>query len=290
MRLDNKVALVTGGASGFGKGIAETFAREGARVAVVDINEQAARTAAASISNKAIALRCDVSRRADVDAAVKATVDAFGAIDVLVNNAGMSHVRRPMLEVEEDEFDRLMAVNVKSIFLFAHAVVPLMRDKKSGVIINIGSTAGIRPRPGLTWYNASKGAVNLLSKSMAAELAPDGIRVRHRASHGGDAALADLHGWRFTGVAGAVQGDRAARPLRHHRRCCQRRAFPCLRGGLVPDRQRAGGGRRALRVARLSQCSVKPPISCINRPPMPLPCPRRLVRYGACGDVNVRAL
>jgi 3-oxoacyl-[acyl-carrier protein] reductase len=177
MRLDNKVALVTGGASGFGKGIAETFAREGARVAVVDINEQAARTAAASISNNAIALRCDVSRRADVDAAVKATVDAFGAIDILVNNAGMSHVRRPMLEVEEDEFDRLMAVNVKSIFLFAHAVVPLMRDKKSGVIINIGSTAGIRPRPGLTWYNASKGAVNLLSKSMAAELAPDGIRV-----------------------------------------------------------------------------------------------------------------
>jgi 3-oxoacyl-[acyl-carrier protein] reductase len=112
-----------------------------------------------------------------VDAAVKATVDAFGAVDILVNNAGMSHVRRPMLEVEEDEFDRLLAVNVKSIFLFAHAVVPLMRARKSGVIINIGSTAGIRPRPGLTWYNASKGAVNLLSKSMAAELAPDGIRV-----------------------------------------------------------------------------------------------------------------
>src|SRR5215813_10341943 len=177
MRLDNKVALITGAASGFGKGIAETFAREGARVAVVDINEDAARQAAASISNKAIAVRCDVSQRADVGAAVKATVDAFGRIDILVNNAGMSHVRRPMLEVEEAEFDRLMAVNVKSIFLFAHAVVPLMRKKKSGVIINIGSTAGIRPRPGLTWYNASKGAVNLVSKSMAAELAPDGIRV-----------------------------------------------------------------------------------------------------------------
>src|SRR5262252_3074323 len=120
---------------------------------------------------------CDVSQRADVNAAVKATVDAFGGIDILVNNAGMSHVRRPMLEVEEAEFDRLMAVNVKSIFLFAHAVVPRMRKQKSGVIINIGSTAGIRPRPGLTWYNASKGAVNLVSKSMAAELAPDGIRV-----------------------------------------------------------------------------------------------------------------
>ncbi len=177
MRLDNKVALVTGGASGFGKGIAETFAREGARVAVIDINEKAARAAAASISNNAIAVRCDVSQRNDVDVAVKATVDAFGTIDILVNNAVMSHMRRPMLEVEEAEFDRLFDVNVKSIFLFAHAVVPHMRKARSGVIINIGSTAGIRPRPGLTWYNASKGAVNLLSKSMAAELAPDNIRV-----------------------------------------------------------------------------------------------------------------
>jgi 3-oxoacyl-[acyl-carrier protein] reductase len=177
MRLDNKVALVTGGASGFGKGIAETFAREGAKVAIADIDEQGARAVASAISNQAIAMRCDVSRRADVDAAVKATLDTFGRIDILVNNAGMTHVRRPMLEVEEEEFDRMMAVNVKSIFLFAHAVVPAMRQQRSGVIINIGSTAGIRPRPGLTWYNASKGAVNLLSKSMAAELAPDNIRV-----------------------------------------------------------------------------------------------------------------
>ena len=128
MRLDNKVALITGGGSGFGKGIAETFAREGARLAIIDVNEQAARAVAASISNKAIAVRCDVSRRADVDAAVKATLDAFGGIDILVNNAGTSHVRRPMLEVEEAEFDRLFAVNVKSIFLFAHALVPLMRS------------------------------------------------------------------------------------------------------------------------------------------------------------------
>jgi 3-oxoacyl-[acyl-carrier protein] reductase len=177
MRLDNKVALITGGASGFGKGIAETFAREGARIVVADIDEPGARKVAASISNTAVAVHCDVAKRVDVQAAVKATVQAFGTVDILVNNAGMSHVRRPMLEVEEAEFDRLMAVNVKSIFLFAHAVVPLMRQKKSGVIINIGSTAGIRPRPGLSWYNASKGAVNLLSKSMAVELAPDGIRV-----------------------------------------------------------------------------------------------------------------
>jgi 3-oxoacyl-[acyl-carrier protein] reductase len=177
MRLQGKVALVTGGASGFGQGIAELFAREGARVAIADLNEQAARKVAATMSNDALAVRCDVSRRGDVDAAVKATVERFQTIDILINNAGTTHVRRPMLEVDEAEFDRVMAVNVKSIFLFAHAVVPLMREKKSGVIINIGSTAGIRPRPGLTWYNASKGAVNLLSKSMAAELAPDGIRV-----------------------------------------------------------------------------------------------------------------
>jgi 3-oxoacyl-[acyl-carrier protein] reductase len=131
----------------------------------------------AAISNRALALRCDVSRRADVDAAVAATLGAFGRIDILVNNAGTTHVRRPLLEVGEEEFDRIMAVNVKSIFLFAHAVVPQMRKQKSGVIINIGSTAGIRPRPGLTWYNASKGAVNLLSKSMAVEFAPDNIRV-----------------------------------------------------------------------------------------------------------------
>lgn len=177
MRLDNKVALITGGASGFGKAIAETFGREGARIAIADIQEEPARAVAAAIGNSAIAVRCDVSKRADVDAAVKAALAAFGGIDILVNNAGMSHKRRPMLEVDEAEFDRLMAVNVKSIFLFAHAVVPLMRRKKSGVIINIGSTAGIRPRPGLTWYNASKAAVNLVSKSMAVELAPDGIRV-----------------------------------------------------------------------------------------------------------------
>jgi 3-oxoacyl-[acyl-carrier protein] reductase len=177
MRLHGKVALVTGGGSGFGQGIAELFAREGARVAIADINEHAARKVAASISNDALAVRCDVSKRDDVNAAVKAAVERFRTVDILINNAGTSHVRRPMLEVDEAEFDRVMAVNVKSIFLFAHAVIPLMREKKSGVIINIGSTAGIRPRPGLAWYNASKGAVNLLSKSMAAELAPDGIRV-----------------------------------------------------------------------------------------------------------------
>ena len=129
MRLHGKVALVTGGGSGFGQGIAELFAREGARVAIADINDQAARKVAASISNDALAVRCDVSKRDDVHAAVNATVERFRTVDILINNAGTSHVRRPMLEVDEAEFDRVMAVNVKSIFLFAHAVIPLMREK-----------------------------------------------------------------------------------------------------------------------------------------------------------------
>jgi len=189
MRLKDKVAVVTGAGSGFGKGIAETFAREGARVAVVDINEAAAREVAGAIGQRAVALRCDVSRRAEVDAAIAAAVAALGTVDILVNNAGISHRNRPMLEVEEAEFERVFAVNVKSIFLFAHAVVPLFRQKGRGVIINIGSTAGVRPRPGLVWYNASKGAVNLMSKAMAVELAPDKIRVCALAPVAGDTPL-----------------------------------------------------------------------------------------------------
>ena len=180
MRVAGKIALVTGAGSGFGAGIARTFAREGAKVAVVDINHEAARDVAAAI---------DVSKRTDVEAAVQATVAAFGGLDILVNNAGVAHTRGPLAEVSEEEFDRVLAVNLKSIFLFAKAAVPLMRRRGGGVIINIGSTAGIRPRPGLTWYNASKGAVNLMSKSMALELAPDRIRVCALAPTIGDTAL-----------------------------------------------------------------------------------------------------
>ena len=129
MRLQNKVALVTGAASGFGKAIAETYAREGAKVAVVDINAGAAEEVAKAIGPAAIALRSDVSRKADVDAAAAATIKAFGTIDILVNNAGTTHRNRPMLEVDEAEFDRVFSVNVKSIFLFAHAVIPVFRRK-----------------------------------------------------------------------------------------------------------------------------------------------------------------
>ena len=189
MRLANKTALVTGAAQGFGRGIAETFAREGARVAVLDLDDAPAREAAEAIGGETIALAADVSKASDVDRAVERTLGAFGHLDIVVNNAGVSHRNQPMLDVSEEEFDRVFAVNVKSIYLFAKATVPHFRERGGGVILNIGSTAGIRPRPGLAWYNASKGAVNLLSKSMAVELAPDRIRVNAIAPVAGETPL-----------------------------------------------------------------------------------------------------
>jgi 3-oxoacyl-[acyl-carrier protein] reductase len=177
MRLDGKTALVTGAGSGIGKCIAETYAREGACVAVVDLDADAAKNVARAIGNNAIALRCDVAKKADIAAAVEGTLAAFGTLDILVNNAGATHVNKPMLEIDEAEFDRIYAVNVKGVFLGCQAVVPHFRKSGGGVIINIGSTAGLRPRPGLSAYNATKGAVHILTKSLAVELAPDRIRV-----------------------------------------------------------------------------------------------------------------
>ena len=180
MRLKNKVAIVTGGGSGFGEGIARTFAREGAKVAVADINRAAASRVADAIvasGGKAVAVLTDVSNDADVARLLPATLDAFGDAHIVVNNAGTTHRNRPMLEVDEDEFDRVYAVNVKSIFLTARHFVPHFRKHGGGVFVNIASTAGVRPRPGLTWYNGSKGAVIVTSRSMAAELGPDNIRV-----------------------------------------------------------------------------------------------------------------
>jgi 3-oxoacyl-[acyl-carrier protein] reductase len=177
MRLAGKIAIVTGGGGGFGEGIAERFVQEGARVAVVDIRADAAQAVAKRLGADAIAIAADVGSAADVNHVVTATREAFGVPHILVNNAGTTHKNRPLLEVTEEEFDRVYRVNVKSIFHFVRAVVPVMRDNGGGVIINIGSTAGIRPRPGLTWYNSSKGAVNLMSKSLAVELAPWKIRV-----------------------------------------------------------------------------------------------------------------
>ena len=189
MMLNGKVALVTGGASGFGAEIVRLFAREGAKVVNMDLNGDGAKKIAAEAGNGAIAVAGDVTKGADIDAAVKAAVDAFGRLDIVVNNAGWTHRNKPIMEVSEDEFDRVYAINVKSIYLMTRACVPVMRSQGGGNIINVGSTAGIRPRPGLTWYNSTKGAVNLVSKSMAVELAPDKIRVNCIAPVIGETAL-----------------------------------------------------------------------------------------------------
>ncbi len=189
MRLRNRTAIVTGAGQGFGLGIAETFIREGALVALLDINREAAEREAARLGPAAVAFGCDVSDGQEVDRASADAVAAFGHIDILVNNAGTTHRNRPMLEVEEEEFDRIFAVNVKSIYLFARSLVPHFRAWGGGVILTMGPRAGIRPRPGLAWYNASKGAVNLLSKSMAVELAPDRIRVNAIAPVAGETPL-----------------------------------------------------------------------------------------------------
>ena len=177
MRLDGKVAIVTGAASGFGRGIAATFACEGGRVIVADINGSAAADVAKSLGNGAVAVEADVTRKADVAQMISVAVEVFGGLDILVNNAGYTHKNQSLMTVSEDEFDRIYAVNVKSIYLTTLAAVPAMENRGGGVIINTASTAGVRPRPGLTWYNGSKGAVITLTRSMAAELAPRKIRV-----------------------------------------------------------------------------------------------------------------
>ncbi|WP_313351410.1 SDR family oxidoreductase [Paracoccus sp. (in: a-proteobacteria)] len=175
MRLQGKTALVTGAGSGFGRGIAETFAREGARVAVLDIDAEAAETVASGIDS--LAITCDVSHGDQVATAVAETREAFGSLDIVVNNAGWTVPNGPLLATDEAAFRKIYDVNVLSIFHMTHAVVPHWRERGRGVMINVGSTAGIRPRPGLTWYNSSKGAVNIMTRSLAVELAPDGIRV-----------------------------------------------------------------------------------------------------------------
>jgi 3-oxoacyl-[acyl-carrier protein] reductase len=177
MKLNGKVAIVTGGASGFGRGIVEAYVREGAKVLVADINAAAAEAIATGFNGAAAPFAGDVSKKADVDAMVAAAVRTFGGLDIMVNNAGVTHKNQSLMTVAEDEFDRIYAVNVKSIYLATLACVPEMEKRGGGVIINTASTAGVRPRPGLTWYNGSKGAAVILTKSMAVELAPKNIRV-----------------------------------------------------------------------------------------------------------------
>ena len=177
MRLNNKIALVTGAGSGFGRGIAARFAEEGAKLVVADINEESAKNVAGEIGDSAIAVVADVSKNSDVEAMIQQTVAQWGRLDILVNNAGTTHRNKPMTEVTEEEFDRIFAVNVKSVFLTARHGVPLMKEQGHGMILNVASTAGLRPRPGLAWYNTSKGAMITATKAMAIELASFKIRV-----------------------------------------------------------------------------------------------------------------
>ncbi|ASJ71043.1 SDR family oxidoreductase [Granulosicoccus antarcticus] len=177
MRLQNKTAIVTGAASGFGAGIARKFITEGASVMVADINFDAAQSIANELGPKALACAVDVSIAADVQNLSKMTLDAFGHIDILVNNAGVTHTPQPMEDISEEMFDRVLAVNAKSVFLSAKYIIPIMKKQGYGVVLNVASTAGVSPRPNLSWYNASKGWMITATRSMAVELAASGIRV-----------------------------------------------------------------------------------------------------------------
>jgi 3-oxoacyl-[acyl-carrier protein] reductase len=175
MRLKGKVAIVTGGASGFGEGIVRRFAAEGAKVVIADLNDDAAQKIAREIDG--LAVQTDVAKAADVKALAEAAVARFGDIDILVNNAGIGHKPQTLDTIEESVFDRILAVNAKSVFLTAQAIVPRMKARKTGAVLNIASTGGVSPRPNLTWYNASKGWMITATRAMAVELAPFGVRV-----------------------------------------------------------------------------------------------------------------
>lgn len=197
MRLTDKVAVVTGGGSGFGAGIARRFAIEGAQVVIADIDRAAAETVLQEIGGNAVAVEADVTQREQVARMIDTAVDHFGRLDILVNNAGYSHRNAPLLEITEADYDLCFDVNVKAIFHATQVAVPVFRKQGGGVIVNTSSTAGLRPRPGLSWYNATKGAVNTLTKSLAVELAPDRIRVNAICPVIGETGLLET----FMGVA-----------------------------------------------------------------------------------------
>lgn len=176
-RLDGKVAIITGGASGFGEGMAKRFAEEGAKIVVADLNMKGAERVAGEIGENAVAVSTDVSLKSDIDRMIATAMEQFGRVDVMVNNAGYTHRNGDLTEVSEADFDLINGVNMKAIYYATLGVVPIMDKQGGGCIITTASTAGLRPRPGLTWYNASKGWAVIATKSMAVELAPKNIRA-----------------------------------------------------------------------------------------------------------------
>jgi 3-oxoacyl-[acyl-carrier protein] reductase len=177
MRLQGKTAIVTGGASGFGAGIVRKFVAEGAQVMIVDLNAEMAEELRQEMGAHAVVAVANVADGASVEAMTMQAVAQWGHIDILVNNAGVTHLPAPMETISEEDFDRVFLVNCKSVYLTARYIVPLMKERKAGNILNIASTAGVSPRPNLNWYNASKGWMNNATKGMAVELAPSGVRV-----------------------------------------------------------------------------------------------------------------
>ncbi|WP_296174894.1 glucose 1-dehydrogenase [uncultured Brevundimonas sp.] len=188
-RLEGKRAIVTGGASGFGAGIARRFAEEGARVIVADLNGEAARVLAAELGDADLGVQVDVSSTADVSALAETANRLLGGVDILVNNAGVGHTPQPLDELSDEAFDRIAAVNMRAIYLMSKAFVPAMKAQGSGAILNIASTGGVSPRPNLTWYNASKGWVITATRAMAVELAPFQVRVNALNPVAGDTPL-----------------------------------------------------------------------------------------------------
>ena len=188
-RLEGKRAIVTGGASGFGAGIARRFAEEGARVIVADLNGDAARALAAELGDADLGVKVDVSNAADVAALAETANRLLGGVDILVNNAGVGHTPQPLDELSDEAFDRISAVNMRAIYLMSKAFVPAMKAQGSGAILNIASTGGVSPRPNLTWYNASKGWVITATRAMAVELAPFQVRVNALNPVAGDPPL-----------------------------------------------------------------------------------------------------
>ena len=187
MRLKNKIAIVTGGGSGFGAGIVKKFIQEGAKVVVADINLENAEKVA--MDSGGFAVEVDVSNSLSFKNMVDKTLEKFGKIEIMVNNAGITHLPNSMENISEAEFDKIFAVNSKSVFFSAKYLVPKMTSIGGGNILNVASTAGISPRPNLSWYNATKGWMISATKAMAIELASKKIRVNALAPVAGETPL-----------------------------------------------------------------------------------------------------